>query len=231
MREMILAIRAVWDSWQEGTPLNFQGEFYRHTLMSPFHNPGPNEFGYPRIFLAGVGKKMTEVAGEVADGFIVHPFSSQKYVTETTWPALERGLSRAGRTDAGFEVAWQLMVSTDGPGGEGVIEPGLRERVAFYASTPAFRPVLEAHGWGELQPELHRLSKLGSWQAMPQLITDEMVDTFCVRSAPKDLAGSIVRRTTGLATRVNLDYRRPYADPSAQETALIHEAAAELRAS
>jgi probable F420-dependent oxidoreductase len=229
MREMILAIRAVWTTWQEGVPLNFQGEFFRHTLMTPFHNPGPNEFGFPRIFLAGVGKGMTEVAGEVADGFIVHPFSTQKYVQETTWPALQRGLERGGRTAKQFEVAWQLMVSTADPERQATVDRSLRERVAFYASTPAFRSVLEAHGWGELQPELRRLSKSGEWDAMPELISDEMVDTFAVRSGPDDLADMVMTRTAGLATRVNLDYRRPLSVPSSYETQQIHEAVGKLR--
>src|SRR3954469_8050447 len=109
MRELVLAIRAIWANWHEGTPLDFQGEFYRHTLMTPFFSPGPSPYGLPEIFLAGVGPKMTEMAGDVADGFIVHPFGSERSLRELTIPALERGATRAGRSLADLEIAFPLM--------------------------------------------------------------------------------------------------------------------------
>jgi probable F420-dependent oxidoreductase len=240
MRELILAIRAVWATWQEGQPLNFQGEFYRHTLMTPMFNPGPSPYGVPRIFLAGVGEAMTEVAGEVADGFIVHPFSTQKFLRERTWPALMRGLQRGGRRVDEFEVAWQLIVSpTDRAAPDETADRGVRERIAFYGSTPAYRSVLEVHGWADLQPELRRLSKLGDWEGMTDLITDDVVDVFAVRAHPDELADAIRTRAEGLATRVSLDTRVPtlrvmhsgVADSSGYDLSRLRSTVRALRAS
>ncbi len=186
MREMVLAIRAIWATWQDGTPLRFEGEFYRHTLMTPFFTPEPSGLGPARIFLAGVGDGMTEVAGEVADGFLVHPFSTAEFLREHTLPALERGLATSGRTRADIEISWPVMVVT------GTTDEDLdaaaavtRAQLAFYGSTPAYKVVLDAHGWGDLQPELNRLSKEGRWDVMASMIDDEMLDTFAVRRAPE----------------------------------------------
>ena len=164
MRELVLAIRAIWATWHEGAPLDFRGEFYRHTLMTPFFNPGPSPYGLPSIFLAGVGPQMTEMAGEVADGFIVHPFGTERSLRELTIPALERGAARAGRALADVEVAFPLMAivaDTDEQLARG--RDAMRPRLAFYGSTPAYKVILDVHGWGDLQPELNRLSKTGDW--------------------------------------------------------------------
>ena len=206
MRELVLAIRAIWATWNEGVPLDFRGEFYRHTLMTPFFNPGPSPYGLPGIFLAGVGPKMTEMAGEVADGFIVHPFGSERSLRELTIPAVERGATRAGRALADVEVAFPLMAVVGDTDEE--IERGrglMRPRLAFYGSTPAYKVILDVHGWGDLQPELNRLSKTGDWGAMSKLITDEMVDAFSVQGTP-DTIGPIVRERYGdLVQRVSFD--------------------------
>lgn len=206
MREMVLAIRAIWASWHEGAKLDFRGEFYTHTLMTPFFNPGPSPYGVPRIFLGGVGPRMTEVAGEVADGFMVHPFSTEKFMRETTLPALERGLSLSGRTLADLEVAFPLMVIV--AGSEEELDAGrtaMRPRLAFYGSTPAYKVVLDAHGWGDLQPELNRLSKTGDWATMASLITDEIVDTFVVSGRPDDIGGLVRKRYGDMVQRVSFD--------------------------
>jgi probable F420-dependent oxidoreductase len=206
MRELVLAIRAIWSAWHEGARLDFRGDFYTHTLMTPFFDPGPNPYGLPRIFLGGVGPRMTEVAGEVADGFMVHPFSTEKFMRETTLPALERGLARSGRTRADLEVAFPAMVivaetAEDLARGRDAMRP----RLAFYGSTPAYKVVLDAHGWGDLQPELNRLSKAGDWAAMAALVTDEMVDTF-VTSGQADEIGPRMRARYGdLVHRVSFD--------------------------
>jgi probable F420-dependent oxidoreductase len=206
MRELVLAIRAIWATWNEGVPLDFHGEFYRHTLMTPFFNPGPSPYGLPGIFLAGVGPKMTEMAGEVADGFIVHPFGSERSLRELTIPAVERGATRAGRALADVEVAFPLMAVVGDTDEE--IERGrglMRPRLAFYGSTPAYKVILDVHGWGDLQPELNRLSKTGDWGEMSKLITDEMVDAFSVQGTP-DTIGPIVRERYGdLVQRVSFD--------------------------
>src|SRR4051794_6490563 len=206
MRELVLAIRAIWANWHEGTPLDFQGEFYRHTLMTPFFSPGPSPYGLPSIFLAGVGPKMTEMAGEVADGFIVHPFASERSLRELTIPALERGAARAGRTLADIEVAFPAMaVVGDDEEQLARRRETMRPRLAFYGSTPAYKVILDVHGWGDLQPELNRLSKTGDWATMSSLITDEMVDAFSVQGTP-DTVGAIVRQRYGdLVQRISFD--------------------------
>jgi probable F420-dependent oxidoreductase len=206
MREMVLAIRAIWDRWQNGTTLDFRGEFYQHTLMTPFFDPGPSASGPPRIFLGGVGPKMTEVAGEVADGFMVHPFSTAKFMRETTIPALERGAAAAGRTLADVQVAFPLMAivaDTEEQAAKG--REAMRPRLAFYGSTPAYRVVLDAHGWGDLQPELNTLSKRGDWATMAKMITDEMVDALVVESSPETIGQKIRDRFGDMVQRISFD--------------------------
>ena len=209
MRELALAIRAIWACWHEGAPLRFDGDFYRHTLMTPFFNPGPNPYGSPRMWLAGVGPAMTEVAGEVADGFLVHPFSTEPFLREVTLPALERGFAHGDRTRETFEVAFPLMILT-GDSDEEIVaaEGGIRRQLAFYGSTPAYRRVLDVHGWGDLQPELNRLSKEGQWEEMGGLIDDELVDTFTVRGAPEEIASQVLARYGDLVDRIS--FNAPY---------------------
>ncbi len=205
MRELVLAIRAIWSNWQEGTKLDFRGEFYRHTLMTPFFNPGPNPYGLPRIFIAGVGPKMTEICGEVGDGYFLHPFHSQKFVAETTKPALEKGLAAAGRAWKDFEVSAQIMVAT-GPTEEALAQSAaaIKTQISFYGSTPAYRPVLEAHGWGALQEELNALSKQGKWEAMAECIDDEVLNTIAIVAEPQDVAKKIRERYGDFPDRVSL---------------------------
>jgi probable F420-dependent oxidoreductase len=206
MREMVLAIRAIWARWHEGTKLDFQGDFYTHTLMTPFFDPGPSPFGLPRVFLGGVGPRMTEVAGEVADGFMIHPFSTEKFMRETTMPALQRGLDASGRDRSQLEIAFPAMViiaESDDELAKG--REAMRPRLAFYGSTPAYKLVLDAHGWGELQPELNRLSKTGDWATMASMITDEIVDTFVVSGTPEQIAPRVQARYGDLVQRVSFD--------------------------
>jgi probable F420-dependent oxidoreductase len=200
MREYVLAMRAIWASWNEGSKLDFRGEFYTHTLMTPFFNPGASPYGVPGVILGGVGPRMTEVAGEVADGFMVHPFSTEKFMRDTTIPALRRGLARSSRTLADFEVSFPLMIATDDRERD-----ALRPRLAFYGSTPAYKVVLDAHGWGDMQPELNRLSKQGDWATMASLVTDEMVDAFAVCGAPDEIGGLVRKRYGDLVQRVSFD--------------------------
>jgi probable F420-dependent oxidoreductase len=206
MREFVLAIRAIWASWHEGAKLDFRGEFYTHTLMTPFFNPGPSPYGLPRIFLGGVGPRMTEVAGEVADGFMVHPFSTEKFMRETTIPALERGLSLSGRTLADLEIAFPLMaIVADSDEQLAAGRAAMRPRLAFYGSTPAYKVVLDAHGWGDVQPELNRLSKAGDWETMASLVTDEIVDAFVVSGRPEDIGALVRKRYGDMVQRVSFD--------------------------
>lgn len=213
MRELIQAVRAIWAAWNEGAPLDFRGEFYRHTLMTPFFDPGPNPFGIPKIQLAAVGERMTEVAGEVADGVILHGFTTERYVREVTLPALERGFAKGGKTRADFEICGPLFVVT-GVNDEEIerARAGTKEQIAFYGSTPAYRPVLELHGWGDLQDDLNRLSKQGEWVAMGDLITDEILETFAVVAEPEDVPKALLARFGDVVDR--LSFYAPYrSDP------------------
>ncbi|MCE2512691.1 MAG: LLM class F420-dependent oxidoreductase [Acidimicrobiia bacterium] len=207
MREMVQAVRAIWEAWQHGTPLRFEGEFYRHTLMTPMFAPKATDladFGPPPIFLAGVGPLMTEVAGEVCDGFLCHPFTTERFLREVTLPALERGRARAGTGMDGYEIASSAFVVT-GETDEEVERSAAatRQQIAFYGSTPAYRPVLDIHGWGDLQTELNTLSKRGQWVEMGALIDDEILNTFAVVSAPEGVASELGRRYGDIISRIS----------------------------
>ncbi|HZQ86036.1 MAG TPA: LLM class F420-dependent oxidoreductase [Acidimicrobiales bacterium] len=213
MRELVLAMRAIWDCWNNGTKLDFRGDFYQHTLMTPFFNPGPNPFGPPKVFLAAVGDKMTEVAGEVCDGLLVHGFTTERYLREVTLPAVERGLAKAGRSRDDFEVSYPSFIVTGDT--EEAMEKaavGTRQQIAFYGSTPAYRPVLELHGWGDLQTELNGLSKQGEWVKMGELIDDEIMTTFAVVAEPDEVPKALVSRFGDAVDRIS--FYTPYAsDP------------------
>ncbi|TDD52802.1 TIGR03617 family F420-dependent LLM class oxidoreductase [Saccharopolyspora elongata] len=205
MREYVCAMHAIWDCWQHGTKLDFRGDFYTHTLMTPMFDPGPVPSGNPKVLLAAVGALMTEAAGEVADGLICHPFSSVEYLRAHTLPAVAAGRERAGRNDADFEFAGMVMLATGRTEAEmQAAIAGTRRQIAFYASTPAYRPVLEQHGWGALQEELNALSKRGEWDEMGRRITDDVLGTFAIVAEPEK-AGALVRsRFGGLLDRVSL---------------------------
>jgi probable F420-dependent oxidoreductase len=216
MREMILAIRAIWDTWENGTPLNFRGDFYTHTLMTPFFTPDRADlagFGTPKIFLAGVGELMTEVAGEVCDGFICHGFTTEKYLREVTIPALARGRAKAGKTMDGFEIVGPSFIVTGNNESEmSQAAAGTRQQIAFYGSTPAYRGVLDIHGWGGLQDELNTLSKQGKWVEMGNLINDEILNTFAVVGSPEQVAPELKRRYDDVIQRIS--FYAPYkSDP------------------
>ncbi len=203
MREFILAMRAIWANWHQGEPLQFTGKFYQHTLMTPFFTPDNTEHGPPRVFLAAVGPLMTEVAGEVADGIIVHAFTTEKYLRETTLPALERGFAKAGKQRGDFEISYPCFVVTGRDDQE--VERAkaqTRQQIAFYGSTPAYKPVLDSIGAGEMQPELNAMSKQGRWAEMAGLISDDMLGAFAIVAEPAKIAqafkaryGDIVDRT------------------------------------
>jgi probable F420-dependent oxidoreductase len=213
MREFILAMRAIWATWNEGDKLDFRGDFYRHTLMTPFFNPGPNPYGTPKVFLAAVGERMTEVAGEAADGILLHGFTTERYVREVTLPALERGWARAGKQRDDFELSGPMFVVTGTNDEEfEAARSGTKQQIAFYGSTPAYRGVLELHGWGDLQTELNRLSKQGDWVQMGELIDDEMLGTFAVTGEPEEIPAKLLSRYGDIVDRVS--FYAPYrSDP------------------
>ncbi|MGI9052689.1 MAG: LLM class F420-dependent oxidoreductase [Ilumatobacteraceae bacterium] len=216
MRELILAIRAIWDTWLTGDKLEFRGEFYTHTLMTPFFTPDAKDLdgcGVPKVFLAGVGALMTEVAGEVCDGFLCHGFTTERYLREVTIPALERGRAKAGKTMDGFQIVGPSFVVT-GNGDEEMeaADAGTRQQIAFYGSTPAYRGVLDLHGWGGLQEELNGLSKQGEWVQMGKLIDDEILNTFAVVGPPEQVGPELHRRYGDVVDRIS--FYAPYkSDP------------------
>jgi probable F420-dependent oxidoreductase len=209
MREMIQAIRAIWKSWETGDKLDFRGEFYTHTLMTPFFNPGQNPYGNPKILLAGVGEHMTEVAGEVGDGFLVHGFTTERYLREVSLPALERGAAKAGKTRIDLTVSYPGFVVTgsDDQSTETAAD-AVRQQIAFYGSTPAYRPVLELHGWGDLQSELNTLSKRGEWVKMGELIDDDVLNAFAIVCPLDQVATEVRNRFEGMVDRFS--FYAPY---------------------
>ncbi|MCG6494020.1 TIGR03617 family F420-dependent LLM class oxidoreductase [Kitasatospora sp. A2-31] len=210
MHEYVHAVRAIWRSWQTGERLRFRGDFYTHTVMTPVFSPDPVPAGVPRILLAGVGPLMVRTAGEVADGFLSHPFTSVAYLAEQVLPRLTEARGRAEAegaawTDRPFEIAGSVLTATGRTEEElGANLAKVRERLAFYASTPAYRPVLAQHGWEDLQEELHPLSVRGRWEEMAALVDDRVFDTFAVAGTVEEVAREIHRRYAGLATRVSV---------------------------
>ena len=209
MREFVLALRAIWRCWEEDEPLDFTGDFYTHTLMTPFFTPAPHPHGAPRILLAGVGEGMTRVAGEVADGLLCHAFTTERYLREVTVPALVETRRAAGAAMDGFEISGVPFVVTGATEEQMTASArAAREQIAFYASTPAYRSVLDHHGWGDLQPELTRMSKEGKWVEMGGLIDDDMVRTFAAVGDVPTVARELRERWDGAATR--LSFYAPY---------------------
>ena len=202
MREFVAALQAIWSAWQDGTKLRFEGDFYTHKIMTPMFTPEPLAHPVPKVFIAAVGPAMTEMCGEIADGHLGHPFVSRRYLDEVTMPALERGIQRGGRDRSAFELSAEVMVAT----GENDAElksatEAVRKQIAFYGSTPAYRKVLELHGWGDLQTELHRLSLEGEWDAMGSLIDDDMLNAFAVVGPVDTVADALRSRCEGAVDR------------------------------
>ncbi len=223
MEDFVLAVRAIWASWATGDRLHYEGEFYSHTLMTEFFSPGPNPHGNPPIMLAAVGERMTEVAGRVTDGILAHSLTTPSYMSEVTVPALKRGRGR-GDLD-GFDVCLPVFAVL-GPDADAraAAEQGVRRQIAFYGSTPPYRPVLEHHGWGELGERLNKLSRQQAWDEMTGLIDDEVLDAFAVAGTPDEVAAGMVDRYRGLVDRISL-YTPYEADP-----ALVLDTVTRLRA-
>lgn len=199
MKEYIRAMHAIWDCWYDGKSLDFQGEFYSHTLTSPMFTPEDKACGRPRVMLAAVGPAMAQAAAEVADGLLCHSFTTDRYLREVTVPMIERVLAQHGRSRAKFSLVGMPFIAN----GETQAEldraiAAARRNVAFYCSTPAYRPVLEVHGWEQLQPEMLRLSKLGEWKQMGTLVPDDLLEAFVVIGNAAECASQIKRRFSGI---------------------------------
>ncbi len=223
MREYLLAMRAIWRNWATGEALHFIGEFYTHTLMTPFFNPGPNPYGNPPIILAGVGTRMTEVAGEAADGLFVHAFTTERYLREITLPALRNGRAAAGKdTLDGFEISGlPFIVTGSDTASVQAAEAAVRRQIAFYGSTPEYRPVLDAHGWGDLGAELHALSKRGAWDEMSRQITDELLHEFAIVAPPEQVAEQLLAKYGDIFTRTG--FHAPYPLPQGFWQPIVRE--------
>ncbi|OBI84856.1 LLM class F420-dependent oxidoreductase [Mycobacterium sp. E740] len=207
MGEFVRAMHEIWTCWHEGTRLQFEGDFYTHKLMTPMFTPEPHDYGMPKVFLAAVGEAMTEMAGEVADGILVHAFTTKRYFEEVTVPALQRGMTRSGRRRSDFQVSCPIFVVT-GYDEQALMAAAVatRKQIAFYGSTPAYRKVLELHGWGELHSELHRLSLDGEWDTMGTLIDDEVLDAFAAVAPIDKLAAKIRDRCDEVIDRVMIGF-------------------------
>jgi probable F420-dependent oxidoreductase len=204
MRETVLAVRTIWDSWKTGERLNFEGEFYRHNLMSPTFSPDMTTIEAPPVYIAGVGPKMTEVVGEVGDGYFVHPFHTATSLEQLSRPALQRGLDKSGRTSQDLVVSAQVITAS------GLNEEELqaaigsaRHQIAFYASTPAYLPVLETHGLEGLQAEAAALLKQGKWLELGELISDDILHMFALVGEPVEVASKLHDRFDGKVDRVS----------------------------
>ena len=203
MREFIAALDAIWSCWNDGTELRFEGEYYRHTLMTPMFVPEAQPYGTPRVFLAAVGEAMTELCGEVADGMHTHAFTTPRYIAEVSLPALQRGIEKAGRTRADVEICCPAFVVTGTTEEEmAAAATAMRRQISFYGSTPAYKGVLDVHGWGDLQPELRTLSMRGEWEAMGDLITDDILETFAVVEPLDRVAAAVRARYEGVVDRI-----------------------------
>ncbi len=209
MHELVRAVRAVFATWETGEPLAFEGDFYRHTLMIPAFDPGPNPFGRPPVYIGGFGPRMVQVAGEVADGLITHPFTTRQSLEMLTVPALEQGLAATGRARTDVQVVCAtLVVTSDREDALEGLKGVARRQLAFYGSTPAYAPTLECHGWGDLHPELNRLSKEGRWEEMASLIDDDVLEAIAVVGEPGSIAAKLRARLDGIADAVSLTNNR-----------------------
>jgi probable F420-dependent oxidoreductase len=225
MREFIEALHAIWDCWYEGKDLDYRGEYYQHTLMTPEFTPTNTEFGRPPVLMAAVGPLMLKTACAVADGLIVHGFCTEKHFKEVMLPMIDSELAANGRSRDDFVI--QFPVFTAMGNSEEEVEAAkqaIKYRLGFYGSTPAYKTVLDTHGWGDLQPRLNRMTKEGLWDQLPDQISDEMVETFAVVGDPLEATRDLAGRFGGSVDRVLLEARFP-AEVLEQQKKILQAAA------
>ena len=204
LREYVQSLKAIWHSWQTGEKLDYEGKSYRFSLMTPFFTPGPSEFPQPEVFTAAVNSYNCQVAGEVSDGLMLHSLTSPQYVREVVRPGLEKGAAKAGRDSSSVKITGGGFIIT-GPDRSSIraMQADVRRRIAFYASTRSYFPVLEAHGFQEIGQQLHEMSLKGEWAEMGELVSDEMLDAFCVSGEYDEIADKFVERYGGLLDEVS----------------------------
>ena len=217
MTELVAALRAIFTTWSTGERLDFRGEYYRHTLMTPTFTPRDNPYGPPPIYVGALGPRLTKATAQHADGLLVMPFGNKKFLHEVTMTAVDEGLAAGGRTRADLAIVPEIIVSV------GEDHTATRQLLAFYGSTPAYRPVLDIHGWGDLQPELNALSKQGRWSEMGALIDDDVLHTIAACGTPAQVAAHIRDRVDGISDRICI-YQ-----PGPIETELLAQIVDELR--
>jgi probable F420-dependent oxidoreductase len=223
LREYLQAIRAVWDSWQNGTRLNYRGEYYKLTLMMPFFSPGPIRHARIPIFIAGVNPPLCRLAGEAADGFHVHPYHTVRYLTEVVLPAIGQGAAKAGREVKAIELSSAAFAVLGETESERAAEREvMRGQIAFYASTPSYRGVLDTHGWGETGAALSGLAAKGRWDEMPKQVGDEMLAAFVIEGTWADVGHKLRERYAGLLDRVGL--YRPFTGSQVDQWQQVGEA-------
>ncbi|MFW0788811.1 TIGR03617 family F420-dependent LLM class oxidoreductase [Gordonia sp. CPCC 205333] len=210
--DMIDAVRAIWDSWLTGGRLDHRGEFYQHTLMTPLFMPDPTvvaESGTPPIWLAGIGEQMTRTAGAVADGFLSHPLATGDFLREVTVPTLGTGAASRDRETV-VDIHHSAMVIVGASADDrAAAREAIRKQISFYASTPAYWPILELHDRAAIGPQLRELSKQGKWIEMADLVDDGLVDTIAVTvTDPASGATELARRFGGVVDR--LGFNTPY---------------------
>ncbi|MEH6581690.1 MAG: TIGR03617 family F420-dependent LLM class oxidoreductase [Halioglobus sp.] len=222
MRDYISALKAIFAAWQSGGRLDHRGPYYQHTLMTPMFDPGPNPFGPPPVLLGALGPKMTEVAGEVADGLIVHPFNSMPFLEEKALPAVDRGLEISGRDRGDFILQINAIVITgESEQARQIARDSVKSLLGFYASTPAYRPPMDAVGFGDLQPRLNALSKEGKWDELADSIDDDFVDAFTTQGEPHEIAAKLREKYGRHADRLAI--YAPYSAPDAMWKQIIAE--------
>ena len=214
MTELVAALRAIFHAWETGERLNFRGEYYRHTLMTPTFSPGENPYGPPPIYVGALGPRLTRATAEHADGLLVMPFGNKRFLHEVTMPAVREGLAAADKAQDDFAVIPEIIVSV---GEDDEAHTATRRLLGFYGSTPAYRPVLEIHGWGDLQSELNALSKQGRWEDMGRLIDDDVLHTIAACGTPAQVAAHIRDRVAGVSDRICLYQPGPIAPETLAE--------------
>jgi len=224
LREVVLALRAIWECWQQRTPLRFKGEFYNFDLMTPFFDPGPIDHPKIPIYVAAVNRYMCRMAGEVCNGVHVHPFHTTKYLREYVRPAVEDGLRVSGRSSHDFAYATAAFVIVGNTERERAKNAeAVRQQIAFYASTRTYEPVLAAHGWEGIAPELHQKSLDGDWQGMARLMTDEMLDTIALSGTYDNIGTKLRERYAGLIDRLALYQPYQSSATNSQHSVLVRQ--------
>jgi probable F420-dependent oxidoreductase len=226
LRDYIQCVRAIWDSWQNGTRPDYEGEYYQYKLTSPFFNPGPIEHPDIKVIVSAVNPFNARLAGEVCDGIAIHGFSTFKYIREVLIPAVHEGARRAGKNPTDLQIRGGGMLAT-GRNDEEVAaaRQTVRRRISFYGSTRSYSNVLKLHGWDDEAAHLHRLSIDGKWDEMVDVVTDEMIEEFAVVGTWDVISGKIHEKYAGINTQIGFA-----ADPqNPDEEAQVKEILADLK--